>query len=182
MKYRRLHVEGATYFFTLVTEQRRPIFREPQIVDLLNGAIEKVRARHPFEIDAHVVLADHLHTIWTLPENDARYSMRVGLIKEAFTRAYLQHHSAPPSSDSRRRKREQSIWQRRFWEHVIHDDRDFTAHLDYIHLDPVHHGYVRSPHDLPHSTFAIWVQRGVYEPGWGSDAKPELPDWAKRLE
>lgn len=182
MRYRRLLVEGATYFFTIVTEKRRPIFREPRNVTLLNEALNKVRSRHPFDVEAQVVLPDHVHAMWTLHRLDTRYSMRIGLIKEAFTRAYLSGHAAPFVSETRRSRRERGVWQSRFWEHVIQDDRDFSTHLDYIHLNPVHHGLALTPQDWPHSTLADWVRRGVYEPGWGSDVKPELPEWAKRFE
>ena len=89
MRYRRVNAAGATFFFTLVTEHRRPLFRESEAVSLLLGAVEKVRSRHPFEIDAYVVLPDHLHTLWTLPDGDANFSTRWRLIKEAFTRAYI---------------------------------------------------------------------------------------------
>ena len=101
MRYRRVNVAGATYFFTLVTECRRPLFSEGVAVLLLLDAIETIRARHPFEVDAYVVLPDHLHTLWTLPEGDAKYSTRWRLIKEAFTRAYIKTHVVPERSRSR---------------------------------------------------------------------------------
>ena len=182
MRYRRVNVAGATYFFTLVTERRRPIFREPQAVATFEAAVAKIRSRHPFEIEACVILPDHLHALWTLPEEDANFSTRWRLIKEAFTRAWLRAHAAPDRSSSRRSKGEQGIWQRRFWEHVIRDEHDFIAHLDYIHLNPVHHGLAAAPRDWPHSTFRTWVERGAYRPEWGSDAKPELPAWARQHE
>ena len=182
MRYQRTNVEGSTYFFTLVTERRRPLFRGPKEVALFDDAIAKVRQRFPFEIVAQVVLPDHVHTVWTLPLSDANFPLRLGLIKEAFTRAYLRDNPAPVASPARRARREQGIWQRRFWEHLIRDDRDLAAHVDYIHLNPVHHGYAAAPRDWPYSTFPDWVARGVYETAWGSDEKPGLPDWAKRHE
>ena len=182
MRYRRLKIAGAAYFFTLVTERRRPLFGEPSTVSLFLRAVEDIRSRHPFTVDAYVVLPDHLHTVWTLPEGDVKFSTRWRLIKEAFTRAYLKTHEAPPRNESRRSKGEQSIWQRRFWEHVIRDDGDFATHLDYIHLNPVHHGLAAAPRDWPHSSFREWVDRGAYDPTWGSDALPALPDWAQRHE
>jgi REP-associated tyrosine transposase len=108
MRYRRVNAAGATFFFTLVTERRRPLFREPEAVSLLLGAVEKVRSRHPFEIDAYVVLPDHLHTLWTLPDGDANFSTRWRLIKETFTRAYIKTHEIPHRSESRRSKGEQA--------------------------------------------------------------------------
>lgn len=113
MRYRRVHFAGATYFFTLVTERRRPLFREAATVALFLGALQRVRSRHPFEVDAYVVLPDHLHVLWTLPEGDANFSTRWRLVNEAFTRSYVKTHGAPGRSESRRSKGEQGIWQRR---------------------------------------------------------------------
>jgi putative transposase len=182
MRYRRVSITGATYFFTLVTERRRQLFREPEAVALFLEAVEKVRTRHSFALDAFVVLPDHLHALWTMPEGDANFSTRWRLIKEAFTRAYMKTHQAPGRNESRRLKGEQAIWQRRFWEHCVRDDADFARHLDYIHLNPVHHGLTTAPRDWPHSSFRIWVEREVYDETWGSDAAPELPEWAKLHE
>ena len=182
MRYRRLKVEGASYFFTVVTFERRKLFGEPEAVELLNEAIFRVRNRHPFDLEALVVLPDHLHALWQMPPNDASYSMRWRLVKEAFTRSYMRRFGIPDATPTQQGRGEQTVWQRRFWEHLIRDDSDFAAHLDYIHLNPVHHGLSRSPEDWPHSTFKQWVGRGAYEPGWGSDVKPALPDWSKKFE
>jgi len=182
MRYRRAKVTGGTFFFTLVTEHRRPLFREAPAVALFLQAVEKIGTRHPFELDAYVVLPDHLHAIWTLPDGDFNFSTRWRLIKEGFTRAYIKEYGAPFQSESRRAKGEQGIWQRRFWEHAIRDENDFAKHLDYIHINPVHHGLATSARDWPHSSFLAWVQKGAYEPLWGSDVLPGLPDWAKLHE
>jgi putative transposase len=182
MRYRRVRVEGGTYFFTVVTHQRKPIFRNQEEIAFLAEAIDKIRARHPFEVDAQVILPDHLHTLWTLPEGDANFSKRWQLIKEAFTRSYVKRQLTPEQAEGRRDRGSQPVWQNRFWEHLVRDERDFSTHLDYIHLNPVQHGFVKSPCDWPHSTFQKWVERGIYEPNWGSDTLPELPAWAKRLE
>jgi REP-associated tyrosine transposase len=177
MRYRRTRIPGATCFFTLVTHRRRALFRAPEAVVTLEEATAAVRARHPFEIEAQVILPDHLHALWTLPEGDADYSTRWRLIKSRFTRAYGHLANGSARSDSRRAKGEQSVWQRRFWEHVIRNGHDFNTHLDYIHYNPVAHGLVAAPSDWPHSTFAKWVALGAYEPDWGSDEMPKLPDW-----
>jgi putative transposase len=182
VRYRRAQVSGGTFFFTLVTEQRRLLFNEPDAVTLFMKAAERVCTRHPFQLDAYVILPDHLHVIWTQPDGDSDFSTRWRLIKEAFTRAYLKAHEAPYRNESRRFKGEQGIWQRRFWEHAIRDEIDFARHIDYVHINPVHHGLVSAARDWPHSSFLAWVERGVYDPQWGSDALPELPQWAKRYE
>jgi putative transposase len=177
MRYRRVTAPGAMFFFTLVTEQRRPLFREPEAAALFLEAVEKVRSRHPFEVDAYVILPDHLHAIWTLPEADSNFSTRWRLIKEAFTRAYIKTYGMLERSESRRTKGEQAIWQRRFWEHAIRDDTDFARHVDYIHINPVKHGLATAARDWPHSSFAAWVARGNYDERWGSDEMPKLPEW-----
>lgn len=181
-QYKRLKVEGASYFFTVVTYERQNLFSDATAVALLAKAIDKIRLRHPFELEALVVLPDHLHALWQLPTNEADYSMRWRLIKECFTKAWVKQHGPTCANASRLAKREQAIWQRRYWEHLIRDDDDFSAHLDYIHLNPVHHGLVTAPREWPHSSFALWMDRGVYEPHWGSNEKPELPEWAKPFE
>jgi putative transposase len=136
-----------------------------------------VKARHPFEIDAFVIMPDHLHMVWSLPEGDTGYSMRWNLIKAMFTRNHLRGQPMPNRSESRIAKREQAVWQRRFCEHLIRDEADFSNHLDYIHLNPVQHGLVARPAQWPHSSFAIWVKRGRYDPDWGVDTVPPCPAW-----
>jgi putative transposase len=182
MRYKRLKVEGASYFYTVVTHERRKIFTDPDAVILFNAAIAHIQARHPFELEAQVVLPDHIHALWQLPNNDADYSIRWRRIKETFTKSYVKVYKAADANLSRRRRGEQAIWQRRFWEHLIRDNVDFGNHLDYIHLNPVQHGLVSSPSDWPHSTIHEWTARGVYESNWGSSAKPEIPDWATAFE
>jgi putative transposase len=177
MRYRRASVPGATYFFTVVAERRRPLFRSLSAVRALEEAVAAVQARHSFEIEAQVMLPDHLHVMWTLPDGDADFSTRWRLIKSGFTRSYVRTTGVVARSASRRAKSEQGVWQRRYWEHLIRDEKDFAAHLDYIHYNPVRHGLVSAPRDWPHSTFAEWVARGAYEADWGSGAMPKLPDW-----
>jgi putative transposase len=182
MRYRRVKVPGGTYFFTLVTEGRRTIFNDPLAVALFEAGLNRVKERHPFIIDAYVVLPDHIHTLWTLPENDDDFSMRWRLIKEAFTKSFVRHRTPLARSTSRIAKGEQPIWQRRFWEHTIRDEDDYAAHVDYIHYNPVQHGLVVAARDWPHSSFAAWVERGLYEPHWGSGDMLTMPKSALRSE
>jgi putative transposase len=150
-------------------------------IDLYRRAVRKVQAARPFTLDAEIILPDHIHFICTLPEGDTNYPTRVRLLKTAFTRSILGYlHRPGGRSDSRIAKGEQFVWQRRYWEHMIRDERDFQTHLDYIHINPVKHGLVTAARDWPHSTFLAWVQRGAYEPWWGSDAMPPLPESAGR--
>ena len=152
MYYRRDFTPGGTYFFTVVTAKRRPLLAEPTTVTLLRGAFRTVMTHHPFRIDAIVVLPDHLHTIWTLPERDSDYPRRWNRIKSLFT-ARLPAHLRPVPSATRIRRREQDVWQRRFWGHRIRDDADFDHHVSYIHWNPVKHGLVQAPGEWPYSSY-----------------------------
>ena len=163
MRYRRMRVSGGIYFFTLVTYDRRRLFVDDANIEVLLHAVEHVRARHPFEIDAYVVLPEHIHMIWTLPDGDHDFSTRWMLIKSASTR-FLK----------KRLGDEARIWQNRFWEHLIGDERDFSNHVEYVHYNPVHHGYVAAPSEWPHSSFHAFVARGDYDADWGRDAMPEM--------
>ena len=149
MKYRRAWVPGGTFFFTLTLENRRAdaLVRH---IDLLRSAFESVRNAHSFEVDAIVVLPEHLHAIWTMPAGDSDFALRWALIKAQFSRSLPQNESI---SASRVAKRERGIWQRRFWEHQIRDGADFERHVDYIHFNPVKHRCVSRVVDWPFSSF-----------------------------
>jgi putative transposase len=178
MRYRRIRVAGASYFFTLVTYRRQSLFREADAVALFQNALQSVQSRYAFTVEAQVILPDHLHAIWTLPDDDFDYATRWRLVKEAFTRAFAQSHRLLEQDPRRRARGEQTVWQRRYWEHFIRDERDFVSHVEYIHYNPVRHGLVSAPREWPHSTFSEWVARGSYEASWGSDEMPKLPSWA----
>jgi putative transposase len=164
MRYRRDRTAGATYFFTLATWQRLPLFGSPDNVVKLRAAFRLVRTAHPFRIDAMVVLPDHLHCLWTLPSSDDNYPARWNQIKGAFTRS-LDESAKPPIGLPQRRER--AVWQRRYWEHRIRDDTDFARHCDYIHWNPVKHGLVDSPGNWPYSSFGRFVALRVYPADWG---------------
>lgn len=179
MRYRRTAAAGATYFFTLVTHERQRLFDDATNIDKWRRAVTKVQRTRPFSVDAEVILPDHLHVLWSLPDHDSEYATRIRLVKTAFTKSLdLSHRGS--RSVSRKAKGEREVWQRRYREHLIRNDRDYLAHLDYIHYNPVKHGYVRRAFDWPHSTLGAWMERGVYEPAWGSNDLPELPEWAGR--
>jgi putative transposase len=180
VRYRRATVAGASYFFTLVTFRRQPLFGGGKAVELFNEALRSVQARRPFTVDALVLLPDHVHAIWTLPDDDHDYATRWRRVKETFTRAYARDHRLPEPDIGRRARGERTVWQRRYWEHLIRDDRDFVAHVEYIHYNPVRHGLVAAPRDWPYSTFGQWVAYGLYEATWGADEIPQLPAWAGR--
>ncbi|MGR9053429.1 MAG: REP-associated tyrosine transposase [Gammaproteobacteria bacterium] len=160
MQYRRDYSQGATYFFTVVTFMRQPLFGRPETVDYLRQAIRQEMERRPFVIDAVVVMPDHLHALWSLPTGDADYSIRWRDIKRAFT-ARIPENQRAHVRGSRQHKHEQAIWQRRFWEHRIRDECDFTHHVEYIHYNPVKHGYVRCPADWPYSSIHRYIRQGI---------------------
>ena len=166
MQYRRLRFKGGMYFFTVVTHERKPILTTPENLQLLKQAIKHVEKKKPFKLVAIVVLPDHLHCLLLLPEEDDDFSTRWRLIKSYFSKKCAME-SPIPISDSRCSKNEKSIWQRRFWEHLIKSDEDLSRHLDYIHLNPVKHGFVSSPRDWPHSSFHRFRQKGYYDENFG---------------
>lgn len=161
--YRRQWHAGGTFFFTVAIADRSSSLLVDRIEDL-KQSIRHVHNTKPFHIVAMVVLPEHLHTIWTLPENDADYATRWKMIKAKFSRGMPRDE---PRSTSRVAKGERGIWQRRYWEHTIRDDEDFRRHMDYIHYNPVKHCVVRAVVDWPHSTFHQYVRDGVYPADWG---------------
>ena len=172
MDYRRARIPGGTYFFTLVTAQRRPLLLNN--IGRLREAFRVVKQRYPFRIEAIVILPDHLHAIWRLPAGDSDYSLRWSLIKRFFSSGF----SASLRTASQRSKREKGIWQRRYWEHCIRDENDLRRHLDYVHYNPVKHDLVARPGDWAYSSFQRWVARGAYPEEWGI----EEPEGLKSME
>ena len=166
MRYRRANIEGGTYFFTVVTFKREKFLTQPDNVSLLREAFKVVMKKHPFIIDAFILLPDHLHCIWSLPENDNDFSNRWRLIKSYFSRNCNKKYKQKPS-EVRKRKKEQAIWQRRFWEHLIRDDDDYKTHVEYIHYNPVKHNLAAAPIYWEYSSFHKYVQKGVYSKDWG---------------
>ena len=168
--YRRARVPGATYFFTVNLQDRRSdlLIRE---IDLLRETVRATRARHPFHIDAWVVLPDHMHCLWTLPPGDTDFALRWKVIKFAFSKRLPITETR---TDNQQRRGERGIWQRRYWEHLIRDERDYQQHFDYIHINPLKHGYVEQLADWPYSSFHRAVAMGVYPAGWS--VEPERSD------
>jgi putative transposase len=156
--YRRFRVAGGTYFFTVnLLERRRDLL--VRHIDALRAAVRATKQDRPFHIDAWVVLPDHMHTIWTLPEGDEDFSNKWKSIKTRFSQTLPRTERR---SAVRVRKGERGIWQRRFWEHVIRDERDAT-HFDYIHFNPVKHGWADKVVDWPFSSFHRYLRSGIYD-------------------
>jgi len=164
--YIRVRDKGITLFFTVVTYQRRPLFEDENARNCLKEVLQITRNKYPFTQHAICLLPDHLHCIWTLPENDDDYSTRWSSIKANFSRLYKTGQDGSPLSASRKKRREKAFWQRRFWEHAIRDEEDLSRHVDYIHYNPVKHGLADSPSEWQWSSFHSYVERGIYESDW----------------
>lgn len=180
-EYRRAKIGGGTFFFTVVTYKRRPFLCLESNRPIMRRVVRGVAERHPFVVNAWVLLPDHMHCLWTLPDGDTDFSIRWALIKREFTRSLKAAQDGDPASRaeaaptlSRERHREGTVWQRRFWEHQIRDGKDYASHMDYIHFNPVKHGLVKSPADWPYSTFHRYVARGLYDSAWGSSGDLDL--------
>ncbi|OAI17936.1 transposase [Methylomonas koyamae] len=166
MDYRRIWQPGGTYFFTINLLQRKNNDMLVQHIQFLRDSIKAVKANHPFKTHGWVVLPEHMHCLIELPANDTDYATRIRLIKMGFSKAIPKTERR---SAIRIKRGERGIWQRRYWEHLIRDEADFQAHLDYIHYNPVKHGWVKQVKDWPYSTFYRWVERGVYPLNWAGN-------------
>lgn len=174
-EYRRNFVPGGIYFFTVVTFHRHPLLTSDDARRLLHDAMTFVDRRFPFETVAICLLPDHLHCIWSLPEGDSNYPLRWNQVKRSFSIAYRKSVSLGEQPNASRLKhREASIWQRRYWEHTIQDQGDLNNHIDYIHYNPVKHGYVGRAADWPWSSFHRYVREGLYPPDWGAGVAKAL--------
>ena len=159
--YRRNRIAGGTYFFTATLRDRQSTVLV-DYVDMLRAAIDITRNKLPFSIDAIVILPDHLHAIWILPEGDSDYPSRWKMLKSNFTQG-LRRNGIEIERDQRG---EYALWQRRYWEHTIRDDSDMKSHVDYIHYNPVKHGLVEHVGDWPHSSFHQYVEKGSLPRDW----------------
>jgi putative transposase len=173
--YRRNRVPGGTYFFTVNLLDRNCSL----LVDKIENLRKSVRRTHelmPFHIDAWVVLPDHMHALWTLPAGDADFPRRWHAIKMAFSKS-IEPEEARSLNHIHRGER--GIWQCRYWEHTIRDERDYAGHMDYIHFNPVKHGLVTEVTSWPFSSFHRCVEKGIYPEGWAikSDLNGE---WGER--
>lgn len=166
-RYRRYWVQGGTYFFTVNLLERQSSLLTDHI-GLLRQSVAVTKQRLPFHIDAFLVLPDHLHAVWTLPDGDSDFATRWRLIKFGFSKALP---ATERLSAVRKARSERGVWQRRFWEHAIRDERDYAHHVDYVHLNPFKHGLVARVSDWPYSTFHRYVAQGRYPLDWCGDGE-----------
>jgi putative transposase len=177
--YRRWYQEGGLYFFSLVTFGRRPFLTIDLARRQLHAALRKTQKERPFDIVAMVLLPDHLHCLWKLPVGDDDFSTRWRLVKSRFTIDMLASGFRELGrNESRRKRQEHAIWQRRFWEHLIEDEEDWKRHLDYIHYNPVKHGHASLPRDWEFSTMRRYIAMGEYDDLWGNSEPETLRNWS----
>jgi REP-associated tyrosine transposase len=163
--YRRAFVPGGCWFFTVNLLERRQTLLVDHIGSL-REAVVRIRQKYPFEIDAFVVLPDHLHAVWTLPDDDADFSTRWRLIKAAFAKSLPKQEQL---TTVRKTRHERGIWQRRFWEHLIRNESDYARHIEYCYVNPVKHRLVTRVRDWPHSSFHRDVEREIVSLDWAGD-------------
>ena len=163
--YLRYRITGGCYFFTVnLLERDRSLLVDH--IDLLRESVRLCKQKRSFHIDAWVVLPEHMHCIWTLPEGDDDFSNRWKMIKIHFSKGLP---NVEMRSKVRTKRGERGIWQRRFWEHAIRDESDYAVHMDYLHFNPVKHGWVENVADWPFSSFHQYVEKGIYPADWSSD-------------
>ena len=174
-EYKRYYVPGGTYFFTVVTYKRHPFFKSKVAIDLLRQSWLDVRAELPFTNIASVLLPDHFHCLWSLPQGVDDFSTRIKRIKDGFTEAWLASGGYEvPVTESQKKNGNRGIWHPRFWEHWIRDTEDLENHLDYIHYNPTKHGYQLRPANWPYSTIHKYIRMGHYHKDWGSSIPRNL--------
>lgn len=156
-RIKRVYVPDAIYFVTAVTKNRQLLFKNQANVALLRQTVREVKELHPFEMRGYGILPDHFHLLFHASEETAVTKI-LHSIKRNFT---INYKKAWHNSKSI------SLWQKRFWDHVIRNERDFLNHLHYIHYNPVKHGLVTKPEDYPHTSYKEYLKRGWYEIGWG---------------
>ena len=161
--FRRYYIPNAITFITGVTRDRLPYLEPEDDIELFWETMRLVQDIHPFHLLAYVILPNHFHWLMRVGDGDDNFSSVLHSIKRNYTLNFKKAHNI---------SRPFSLWQDRFWDHVIRDECDLNNHFDYIHWNPVKHGYVEWPDDWPHSTFSFWLERGYYEPEWGRGGEP----------
>ena len=162
--FRRYYLPNSIVFITCVTDQRFPYLKNKADIDIFLDTLRRVQTIHPFHLLAYVVLPDHFHSLMQVMDPSHNFSKILHSVKRNFTLNYKQAH---------RLFEHMAIWQSRFWDHVIRNEEDLEKHFDYIHWNPVKHGYVRLPEEWEFSTHKHWMEKGYYPEGWGANQEPE---------
>jgi putative transposase len=162
--FRRYYVPKVIVFITAITDDRVPYLDAEDDLALFWQTLRSVQAIHPFNLLAHVILPEHFHWLLWVRDPSGNFSRILHSLKRNYTINYKRVHGITFSLH---------LWQDRFWDHVIRDERDLERHFDYIHYNPVKHGYVKRPEDWVQSTYMHWLDRGYYEPCWGHVDEPD---------
>jgi putative transposase len=170
VNYRRAKVAGACYFLTLTLQDRSSDLRVRHHLEL-GRALRYMQLCKPCSLPAIVLLPDHVHMLMTLPVGDADYSSRIRLCKSSFVSALRKRVDVDVRLNA---KGEANVWQRRFWEHLIRDEQDFAAHVDYIHINPLKHGLVETLEDWRFSSFHRYVRAGLLPAHWAGGAEQSI--------
>ena len=137
-------------------------------IDLLREAFLLSKKQYCYELIAVSVMPDHLHML-IKPENAKEYPKIISCIKRKFTYSINQKTSGlyrQVRSASRVKKREAGVWQRRYYEHTIRNEKELMSHIDYIHYNPVKHGYTDKAQNWNHSSFQKYIDKGWYDENW----------------
>jgi len=151
--YKRIYLENYSYYITVVTQNRQPILIDN--IELLRDSFRRSKKRYDYVINAIVILPDHIHMIIT-PKNPKDYSKIIALIKRSFTYGLdmkTKEESKFNLSASSYRRNLSGVWQKRFYEHTIRDEKDYSKILDYIYINPIKHGLVKNIEDWKYSSF-----------------------------
>ena len=167
MNFRRYYVPNAIVFITNVVHYREPLFANETYLNLFREVLRKTKELHPFNMVAYIFLPDHMH-LMIRPTGTSNFSKIMHSAKSYFTHIYKKQIGFTGNM---------KVWQKRFRDHIIRDEQDFEHHINYIHYNPVKHGYVSRPEDWPHSTFASWKAKGSYPDKWGWSLPDSLRDF-----
>jgi len=170
MNFRRYYIPGSAAFITQVVQDREPVFRDTRNMNLLRKILHNVKELHPFVMLGYVFLIDHFHLL-IQPAGESNFSDIMHSFKPNFTKEYKKMIGLSSSQPTK-------FWQKRFWDYVIRDDRDFEMHLHYIHFNPVKHEYVTDPREWKNSSYIEWEKRGLYPPAFGWD-EPNDVNWGE---
>lgn len=170
MNFRRYYIPGSAVFITQIVESRQSIFHDKKLIELLRATLRKVKEIHPFTMLGYVFLPGHFH-IMIQPTGESNFSDVMHSLKPNFTKEYKMLIGLNSSQTMK-------FWQKRFWDHVIRDDKDFENHLQYIHYNPVKHGYVTDPRDWVDSSYMEWEKLDLYPPPFDWD-EPKDVDWGE---
>lgn len=168
MRRVRRYYEGGYYFFTVVTYKRQKFLTEPDVIRALRYAVRETMKTHPFEIEAWVIMPDHMHCVWIVDDDKIplRWSKIKALTTKALSRFSHKSDSSLINCSSRKRRKYGKLWQHSYWEHTIRNETEHELYMLYCCYNPVKHGYVENALDWPYSTLKRYLASGKYPEEW----------------